>query len=696
MNLTTRVQAALLSVRAALGFSPSPREAPDHGHSYASGQPHPPSFDPRVGMAAFARFPWLYAALNAIISDLSQVPRVVRVKGTTETLPDHPVAQLFANPAPGRMTADLWYQQRILYWLLTGNCYTLMVGGARPVALPLLHPEHVQIEPSPSGGPRSYVFDPGATRSVYRPEDISHWRRTSWQSEPSALYGTGVVEPLLQRLKVEHGAIEQSASMSRVGRPTVIITPTDPGTVLQDEARKRIAESYERLAATGGALVIDKGVKVDIPAWTPRDMEFHSLVTEARDAILAVLGVPPTVVGIPGANFATAQMERALYWGRLAGIARGMDTADQRIVDRFDSRLEIVHDLSGVEDVRMARATKLQNAATMIAFGADPAEAMEAEGLIPPPSLKSPAPAPADPERGGQDALARMLVTPIAPKKTLDYNGLRDLVAPALPPVEMVTRAATWAELSAVVAQKQKPSIKGVAQSTRAGLDAQRARLTSALMELAPAEERHVRTAVPIDALLSAAEKALSAEDFAALGPWLRASLERAYKGAKRGAGSKVVLASSGTVDQAVRAQLGDLIGNLNTTTAKAVKGLLQSAVDEGLSLSEITTQLSVMPEFSPARALMVARTEVGKSYSAGTDLAYRALADEGIRVKKQWLARPDARPEHAAMNGQTVEVDAVFTSPDGHTAKHPGAFGVPRLDINCTCVESVVVLEDE
>ena len=50
MHLTTRVQAALISVRAALGFSPSPREAPDHGHSYASGQPHPPSFDPRVGM----------------------------------------------------------------------------------------------------------------------------------------------------------------------------------------------------------------------------------------------------------------------------------------------------------------------------------------------------------------------------------------------------------------------------------------------------------------------------------------------------------------------------------------------------------------------------------------------------------------------------------------------------------------------
>ncbi len=679
MNLTTRVQAALISVRAALGFSPSPREAPDHGHSYASGQPHPPSFDPRVGMVAFAKFPWLYAALNAIISDLSQVPRVVRVKGTTETLPDHPVAQLFANPAPGRMTADLWYQQRILYRLLTGNCYTLMVGGARPVALPLLHPEHVTIEPSPSGGPRSYVFDPGATRSVYRPEDISHWRGPSWQSDPSSLYGTGVVEPLLQRLQVEHSAVQQSASMAKVGRPTVIITPNDPGTVFQDEARKRIAENYSRMAATGGALVVDHGVNVHAPSWTPRDMEFQELVKEARDAILAVLGVPPTVVGIPGANFATAQMEAAMYWGRLAGIAKMMDTADQRIVDRFDRRMEIVHDLTGVEVFRVARAAKLNNASMMIAFGADPAEAMEAEGLIPPPSLKSPPPAPADPERGGQDALARMLVTPAA----------KAIAAP-------VTRAATWAELAGVVARKQRPSLKGVAQSTRAGLDAQRARLTSALMELAPVEERTIRTAVPIDTLLSAAEKALSAEDFASLGPWLKAALERAYKGAKSAGGSKVVLASSGTVDQAVRTQLGDLVGNLNTTTAKAVKGLLQSAVDEGLSLSEITTQLSAMPEFSSARALMVARTEVGKSYSAGTDLAYRALADEGIRVKKQWLARPDARPEHLAMNGQTVEVDAVFTSPDGHTAKHPGAFGIARLDINCTCVESVIVMEDE
>jgi hypothetical protein len=373
-------------------------------------------------------------------------------------------------------------------------------------------------------------------------------------------------------------------------------------------------------------------------------------------------------------------MERALYWGRLAAWARMMDVSDQRIVDRFDRRLEVFHDLSNVEDVRMARATKLQNASMMIAFGADPAEAMEAEGLIPPPSLKAPrAEAPADPERGA-DALARMLVTP----------AIRATIAAP------ITRTATWAELSGTVAKKQRPSLVKVSQLSRAGFEKQLKAISSALMELAPVEERTIRTAVPIDALLNAAEKALSAEDFASLGPWLKAALERAYKGAKSAAGSKTVIASSGTVDQAVRAQLGDLVGNLNATTAKAVKAALQAAVDQGLSLSEITTQLAALPEFTPARALMVARTEVGKSYNAGADLAYKALADEGIRVKKTWLARPDARPEHRAMDGQTVEVDGVFTSPDGHTAKHPGGFAVARLDINCTCVESVIVMEDE
>jgi hypothetical protein len=389
-------------------------------------------------------------------------------------------------------------------------------------------------------------------------------------------------------------------------------------------------------------------------------------------------------------------MEAAMYWGRLAGLAKVMDTADKRIVDRFDTRLEIVHDLTGVEVFRVARAAKLQNAAVMISFGADPAEAMEAEGLIPPPSLKAPRPAPPQETLSAQDALARMLADPTPPKKTLSYNGLRDLVAPPLPPVEVVTRAATWAQLADTVAKKQRPSIVKISQLSRAGFEKQLKALTSALMELAPVEERTIRTAVPIDALLSAAEKALSAEDFASLGPWLKSALERAYKGAKSAAGSKTVIASSGTVDQAVRAQLGDLVGNLNTTTAKAVKAALQAAVDQGLSLSEITTQLAALPEFTPARALMVARTEVGKSYNAGADLAYKALADEGIRVKKTWLARPDARPEHRAMDGQTVEVDAVFTSPDGHTAKHPGGFGVPGLDINCTCVESVIVMEDE
>lgn len=67
---------------------------------------------------------------------------------------------------------------------------------------------------------------------------------------------------------------------------------------------------------------------------------------------------------------------------------------------------------------------------------------------------------------------------------------------------------------------------------------------------------------------------------------------------------------------------------------------------------------------------------------------ANETLKYQGIQVRKQWLSAKDSRVRHTHrhLDGQTVDLDEMFTSSSGAKALAPRQFGVPSEDINCRC----------
>jgi len=126
-------------------------------------------------------------------------------------------------------------------------------------------------------------------------------------------------------------------------------------------------------------------------------------------------------------------------------------------------------------------------------------------------------------------------------------------------------------------------------------------------------------------------------------------------------------------------------------TTWRELKRRLAREMERGASIDELAAAVETVPAFNPARAEMIARTEVIGAYNGGLEEGFR---QSGNVTAKVWLSALDdrTRETHLAMHDQTVPVGQDFRSPDGGTTKAPGQFGIAAEDINCRCSMEAIV----
>jgi hypothetical protein len=120
----------------------------------------------------------------------------------------------------------------------------------------------------------------------------------------------------------------------------------------------------------------------------------------------------------------------------------------------------------------------------------------------------------------------------------------------------------------------------------------------------------------------------------------------------------------------------------LNVTTAGRLADVLDAA-EPGHVLDAVN---ALFAGWQGGRATQIATTLTSSMSGFGTVEAGRHHGGEG--ATKTWLTGENPRPEHAAMAGETVGIDAEFS--DG--SRWPGGSGDAELDSNCNCDVSVAV----
>ena len=373
---------AYTALTRALSLTSEPAEF-NAGADYATDAAQRGLYSVPAALSAYGAFPWVKACAEVIADDLSGLPlHLFRGEGEdAERIDSHPVLDLLKQPTSYQSRQD-WESQLIIYWLLCGNAYALQLGaGAVPSSLPLLHPQRTSPIPDPTGGPKAYQYQASGSAVYYDPADVLVFKSASWADGPNSLVGQGLIQALNNDLEGDLAAAQLWSRTAKRGRPDAIISPASEGDFFDADLRKEIARAYERIVERGGAMVSSGHTKVDFMSLTARDMEYSAGRQYTRETILAAFGVPPTKVGLPSANFATAKEQDLQYWSRQKARAAKLDAQLTRIAQRFDPDLRIVHSFAGVSALQEDRTAQIARINSWWMMGVPLAEAAALEGV---------------------------------------------------------------------------------------------------------------------------------------------------------------------------------------------------------------------------------------------------------------------------------------------------------------------------
>lgn len=126
-------------------------------------------------------------------------------------------------------------------------------------------------------------------------------------------------------------------------------------------------------------------------------------------------------------------------------------------------------------------------------------------------------------------------------------------------------------------------------------------------------------------------------------------------------------------------------VRGINQTTRDELRTILTQAVDEGWSYQETARVIkrryaqfagSAPQQHLRSRAELIAVTEAGEAYEAGSEMPVRDLADAGLTMEKSWLTVGDKRVEQHCLDNQAqgwIPFGDAFASGDMRALAHPG-----------------------
>lgn len=340
-----------------------------------------PAFPPRLSMQQLVRHPYVWACVTKISEDLAGLPLIAVEIGSDGTagrvvrLPEALIRRPNASQTWPELRAQLVADEA-----LSGNAflYRPEAGGAYR-----LHPALVQIQADDLGLPAGYRFN---NRTTFGLDEVGHVMGLSWSDSTQMLVGESPMRALYDELQAAASAKAQAATAAKRGRAEWLLTPSSEddafgGAGAIDEVRG----AFEKQSRDGlGTIFVGSPLTATPLTMSLRDMEYQVLQERADFAILAVLRVPPSQVGIPAANYGTSKQDARSYWEGLKPRAQRFDAM---LTELFGTpgRLEIRHDFTRVEALQVSRTEQIEQAKSLVEIGSMPHAAMEWCGLRDPP-----------------------------------------------------------------------------------------------------------------------------------------------------------------------------------------------------------------------------------------------------------------------------------------------------------------------
>lgn len=126
-----------------------------------------------------------------------------------------------------------------------------------------------------------------------------------------------------------------------------------------------------------------------------------------------------------------------------------------------------------------------------------------------------------------------------------------------------------------------------------------------------------------------------------------------------------------------------DIPWNMKKINAETLQGILQ-----GESMDKIAKRLRNVQEMNKTQAIRSARTIVTGAENKGRQDSYKRAEEDGIVMKREWIATNDSRTRHwhAGLDGVEVDIDEPWHNEFGEIMYPGDPSAEPANTYNCRC----------
>jgi len=700
----------------------------DRNGNFVSRWARPPSMNTAEWLSMFSKSPRL-AVVDRIASDLASVGgRLLRVNedGSETEVTQHPFLDFMAQPNPlYEMTSSAIWRLHEIYLMLVGESFFLIERDeiGRPVEFWNVPPHWVKMTPY-LGSPIYQIVSPsGLTMGI--PVDDMFVMKQLNPLDPF-MRGLGIAESIADEVEIDEYAakFQKRFFYNDATPPTVFIMPNatpeqrDAFMAGWNKRHKGVENSHKAAALTGNVSVHELG------KGEGKNLGFIESRVAIRDAVLEHFGVPREIMGITeNSNRATADAAQYIYaknvlmprlrnreeainkqllplfglgehyvWRFDSIIPYDKDFDKAKALDGWQSGLLMKNearellDLASVEggDVYRASGNDLFLRAT------DDAAALSQATQQP-----EPAPAP-EAEPAADKALTpsddEFVVVEYGEKSAHRVN-----VSAALRKEDKIAKddGKLFEEAVARHFSEQMTAIsKALGLTAKAEPSPLLAPLDDYLLEdgtfdpelwalLSEAEQQRLTAGIAAGLLDWKAEAKKLTALFTPL--W-----KKAYDdGAALNAESYGLMG----IDRpdfvsAAKINGGKRIVGIEQTTRDSIADIIARGIANGVSQSELKKSILSEMDASPARAKLIARQETATALATGQFDMMRAAGAKTKTWHHRQQRNPrdgtNGKPNHVAMEGETVPMDAKFSN--GLRYPRDPEDGRPEQLINCRC----------
>jgi HK97 family phage portal protein len=249
---------------------------------------------------------------NRVYTD-GGVVRVMRASTPKlEEIDDHPLIDLLDNPNKFMSGIEL-LEMTYLHLELTGNSFWAMFKGKdnRPAELWPLYPNYIRIVPDEKEFIKGYVYTINGQQIPFEPDEILHIK----YSNPTDLrWGISPVRAAARAVDTDTMAADYNRKFFFNSAQPDAVLYTDE--MIDDKTWLRIKDQFQDMyggvANAHKTAILENGLKYQAMNPNQREMEFLKSREFNRDMILAIFGIPKSVLGMD-ASMSRANAETAEY-----------------------------------------------------------------------------------------------------------------------------------------------------------------------------------------------------------------------------------------------------------------------------------------------------------------------------------------------------------------------------------------------